>query len=220
MHHLQAVYKLIMHISIPPTFLREKDAVWPPRTSLTGILLRWMDLTAMGVKVPSGSGPNSRVSLSRINPRNVVPDTTVPTPCQENTQTVLIYEHSIHFVYSVQHVLENNQSAAQQIKKTVTAVTQVAEHFQGMLLLRNTPNLQQLTLSNCCHLFTQGSTSHSAYCQLSCLVQSTLICSKSKARKAFKKKKEKGKSQECVCVCFAPVLSKCRLFGTQQARHY
>lgn len=101
MHHLQAVYKLIMHISIPLTFFRAKDAVWPPRTSLTGILLRWMDLTAMGVKVPSGSGPNSRVSLSRINPRNVVPDTTVPTPCQENTQTVLIYEHSIHFVCSV-----------------------------------------------------------------------------------------------------------------------
>lgn len=71
-------------IVFPRTFLRAKDAVWPPRTSLTGILLRWMDFTAMGMKVPSGSGPKSSVSLSRIIPRNVVPETTVPTPCQEN----------------------------------------------------------------------------------------------------------------------------------------
>lgn len=63
------------------TFFRENDAVCPPRTSLTGILLRWMDLTAMGSNEPSGSGPNSRMSFSRINPRNVVPETTVPTPC-------------------------------------------------------------------------------------------------------------------------------------------
>lgn len=42
-----------------------------------------MDFTAIGVKVPSGSGPKSSVSLRRITPRNVVPDTTVPTPCQE-----------------------------------------------------------------------------------------------------------------------------------------
>lgn len=68
------------------TFFRAKDAVWPPRTSLTGILLRWMDLTAMGMKVPSGSGPKSSVSLSRIIPRNVVPETTVPTPCQRKGQ--------------------------------------------------------------------------------------------------------------------------------------
>ena len=67
------------------TFFRAKDAVWPPRTSLTGILLRWMDLTAMGMKVPSGSGPKSSVSLSRIIPRNVVPETTVPTPCQRRS---------------------------------------------------------------------------------------------------------------------------------------
>lgn len=26
--------------AIPPTFLRANEAVWPPRTSLTGILLR------------------------------------------------------------------------------------------------------------------------------------------------------------------------------------
>lgn len=63
------------------TFFRENDAVCPPRTSLTGILLRWMDLTAMGSNEPNGSGPNSRMSFSRIIPRNVVPETTVPTPC-------------------------------------------------------------------------------------------------------------------------------------------
>lgn len=65
---------------LPPTFFSAKDAVCPPRTSLTGILLRWMDLTAMGMKMPRGSGPRSSVSLSRIIPRNVVPETTVPTP--------------------------------------------------------------------------------------------------------------------------------------------
>lgn len=68
-----------------PTFLRAKEAVWPPWTSLTGILLRWMDLTVMEVKVPSGSGPSSSVSLSWITPWRVVPDTTVPTPCQEES---------------------------------------------------------------------------------------------------------------------------------------
>lgn len=81
---------LLGQIDCSPTFLRAKDAVWPPRTSLTGILLRWMDLTAIGMKVPSGSGPKSNVSLSRIIPRNVVPDTTVPTPYQERTKTECI----------------------------------------------------------------------------------------------------------------------------------
>ncbi len=64
----------------PHTFFRAKEAVCPPRTSFTGILLRWMDLTVMERKAPKGSGPRSKVSLSRISPRNVVPDTTVPTP--------------------------------------------------------------------------------------------------------------------------------------------
>lgn len=62
------------------TFFRAKEAVCPPRTSLTGMRLRWMDLTAKGMKAPRGSGPRSSVSLRRINPRKVVPDTTVPTP--------------------------------------------------------------------------------------------------------------------------------------------
>lgn len=76
-------FKFFTFLPICPsqTFFRENDAVCPPRTSLTGILLRWMDLTAMGSNEPIGSGPNSRMSFSRINPRNVVPETTVPTPC-------------------------------------------------------------------------------------------------------------------------------------------
>jgi len=73
------------HFFFQQTFFRAKDAVCPPRTSLTGILLRCIDFTAIGMNVPSGSGPKSRVSLSRINPRNVVPETTVPTPCQQKT---------------------------------------------------------------------------------------------------------------------------------------
>lgn len=69
-----------------PTFFRANEAVWPPWTSLTDILLRWMDFTGMGMKVPSGSGPSSSVSLSRITPRNVVPDTTVPTPWRKESR--------------------------------------------------------------------------------------------------------------------------------------
>lgn len=69
------------------TFFKAKEAVWPPRTSLTGILLRWMDLTAIGRKLPRGSGPSSRVSFSLMRPLRVVPDTTVPTPCTEKETT-------------------------------------------------------------------------------------------------------------------------------------
>lgn len=70
----------------PPTFFRAKEAVWPPRTSFTGILFRWMDLTAMDMKLPRGSGPSSMVSFRRMSPRNVVPDTTVPTPCHKHSR--------------------------------------------------------------------------------------------------------------------------------------
>lgn len=63
-----------------PTFLRANEAVWPPLTSFTGILFRWIDLTAIGMKLPRGSGPSSMVSFRRMSPRKVVPDTTVPTP--------------------------------------------------------------------------------------------------------------------------------------------
>ena len=31
-------------------FLSAKDAVWPDLTSVTGIRLRWIDLTAIGLK--------------------------------------------------------------------------------------------------------------------------------------------------------------------------
>lgn len=71
------------------TFFKAKEAVWPPRTSLTGILLRWMDLTAIGRKLPRGSGPSSRVSFSLIRPLSVVPDTTVPTPYAKKEKTVI-----------------------------------------------------------------------------------------------------------------------------------
>lgn len=71
------------------TFFKAKEAVWPPRTSLTGILLRWMDLTAIGRKLPRGSGPSSRVSFSLIRPLSVVPDTTVPTPYAKESKTII-----------------------------------------------------------------------------------------------------------------------------------
>lgn len=78
------------------TFFKAKEAVWPPRTSLTGILLRWMDLTAIGRKLPSGSGPSSKVSFSLIRPLSVVPDTTVPTPYarKQTPVTRVIQPHS------------------------------------------------------------------------------------------------------------------------------
>jgi|LakMenEpi03Aug12_release.lakeMendotaPanAssembly.Ray.scaffolds.fasta_scaffold554752_1 hypothetical protein len=41
------------------TFLRANEAVWPPRTSLTGIRLRCMLLIAIGINCPTGSGPRS-----------------------------------------------------------------------------------------------------------------------------------------------------------------
>lgn len=72
------------------TFFKAKEAVWPPRTSLTGILLRWMDLTAIGRKLPRGSGPSSRVSFSLIRPLSVVPETTVPTPYAKKEKTVIV----------------------------------------------------------------------------------------------------------------------------------
>ena len=70
------------------TFFSAKEAVWPPRTSLTGMRLRWMDLTAIDRKLPKGSGPSSSVSFSLIRPLSVVPDTTVPTPCREDPSPV------------------------------------------------------------------------------------------------------------------------------------
>lgn len=71
------------------TFFSAKEAVWPPRTSLTGMRLRWIDLTAIDRKLPKGSGPSSRVSFSLIRPLSVVPDTTVPTPCQGEEPSLL-----------------------------------------------------------------------------------------------------------------------------------
>lgn len=62
------------------TFLRAKEAVWPPRTSRTAMRLRCILLTAMGMKWPRGSGPSINVSFNLITPFRVVPDTTVPTP--------------------------------------------------------------------------------------------------------------------------------------------
>ena len=78
----QSLRELIAFFTL--TFFRAKEAVWPPRTSLTGMRLRWMDLTAIDRKLPKGSGPSSSVSFSLIRPLSVVPDTTVPTPCRED----------------------------------------------------------------------------------------------------------------------------------------
>ena len=70
------------------TFFKAKEAVCPPRTSLTGIRFRWMLLMTIGTNWPTGSGPSRSESFSRIVPRIVVPETTVPTPGTE-------YESSI-----------------------------------------------------------------------------------------------------------------------------
>lgn len=40
----------------------------------------------MDMKLPKGSGPSSIVSFRRMSPRNVVPDTTVPTPCDKHSR--------------------------------------------------------------------------------------------------------------------------------------
>jgi len=81
------------------TFLSAKDAVCPPRTSLTAILFRCILLTAIGMKWPSGSGPNINVSFRRISPRNAVPDTTVPTPCKLHHKTDLTCACNTLFFY-------------------------------------------------------------------------------------------------------------------------
>lgn len=78
------------------TFLRAKEAVWPPRTSRTAIRLRCILLTAMGMKWPRGSGPSINVSFNLITPFRVVPDTTVPTPYKPFN----IYHNRILYVYS------------------------------------------------------------------------------------------------------------------------
>lgn len=64
-------------------FFRAKEAVCPPRTSRTGMRLRWMDLMGIGIKSPSPLGPRSSVSLTRMTPFRQVPDTTTPTPCKD-----------------------------------------------------------------------------------------------------------------------------------------
>lgn len=101
-HYYNAVISLDqteeVHWCFPPTFLRANEAVWPPRTSFTGILLRWIDLTAMGMKLPKGSGPSSIVSFRRMSPRKVVPDTTVPTPWDTNTNTT----HGLDSIWQIQ----------------------------------------------------------------------------------------------------------------------
>lgn len=64
-------------------FFSENDADWLPRTSRTGMRFRWMLLIGCGEKLPSGSGPSSSTSLTRMMPFRHVPDTTVPTPCHD-----------------------------------------------------------------------------------------------------------------------------------------
>ena len=73
------------------TFLSANDAVWPPRTSFTGIRFRWILFMAMGMNCPRGSGPRSRVSFIRIAPCKVVPEITVPTPCGERAVTAWVH---------------------------------------------------------------------------------------------------------------------------------
>ena len=54
-------------------FFKAKEAVWPLLTSPTGILLRCILLMAIGMKWPSGSGPNNKVSFNLMVPFKLVP---------------------------------------------------------------------------------------------------------------------------------------------------
>ena len=74
-----------------PTFFKAKEALCPPLTSVTGNLFRWMLLTERGWKWPRGSGPKRSVSLQVIVPFIVVPDTTVPTPWNGQTNFMVLW---------------------------------------------------------------------------------------------------------------------------------
>ena len=83
------------------TFFNANEAVWPPLTSETGNLLRWMLLIGTGINSPREVGPSNRVSLSRITPCIHVPEITVPTPCGKQVD-ILIYKNQV--LLMLQHV--------------------------------------------------------------------------------------------------------------------
>ena len=64
------------------TFLSAKEAVCPPRTSVTGSLFRWTPRIETGMNSPMEVGPIRRTSFIWTTPCMHVPDTTVPTPCR------------------------------------------------------------------------------------------------------------------------------------------
>ena len=75
------------------TFLSAKEAVCPPRTSLTGSLFLWMPLMETEKKSPREVGPSRRTSLTLITPCIHVPDTTVPTPWYQRERHRQIHDN-------------------------------------------------------------------------------------------------------------------------------
>ena len=83
------------------TFFSANEAVWPPLTSVTGSLLRWMLLIGTGMNSPREVGPSSSVSLSRITPCIHVPEITVPTPYGNNNHIGMWHVQSIWYVHII-----------------------------------------------------------------------------------------------------------------------
>jgi hypothetical protein len=77
-----------------------------------------MLLIAIGINCPTGSGPRSSVSLRRIVPLNVVPDTTVPTPGTEYyieeysryNNNIIVVDNII--LYSTESSIENSAGSS------------------------------------------------------------------------------------------------------------
>ena len=103
------------------TFLSAKEAVCPPRTSLTGSLFLWMPLMETEKNSPREVGPSRRTSLTLITPCIHVPDTTVPTPwdqrerhrIQDNKDTVVtrnLTKMAFEFLHACVHVTLDNMT--------------------------------------------------------------------------------------------------------------
>jgi len=120
---------ILQHHHVCLTFLSENEAVCPPRTSSTGMRLRWMLLMTMGRNWPRASGPSSRVSLSRISPLRVVPDTTVPTPCCSK-RAYCLYGRTDSVRYDFCEILNHEA-----IKKSIACLLHKPVECSNILLL-------------------------------------------------------------------------------------
>jgi len=77
------------HGSVFPILMQ---AVCPATAIRHGSLLRWIEPTATGKKLPSSDGPSNRLSPSFTVPDRTVPPTTVPTSAIVYTSS--IYSHN------------------------------------------------------------------------------------------------------------------------------